>query len=143
MPERPIFGFGVDDFHGSYAGYSFNDHLVYDLMDKAEFRESLIKGQFFAVSRIEQDAAVPTIEKIIVDEENKTIEIIASGYDRIHWVSGITDDGYHSNIVGEGNVFDYSNFDLSYVRAEVIAGREGSAFLRQTHTQPFGFIQED
>ncbi len=144
MPHRPVFGFGVDDFHGSYAGFSYTKHLIEDPLDEEAFRQSLLDGAFFAVSKINSDDSVPVIENIIVDEANKTIEIVASDYDRIHWISGITEEGYHSEVIESGQVFDYSDFELDYIRAEVIAGNEGSAFLRQVHTQPFGFgAQED
>ncbi len=143
MPDRPVFGFGVDDFHGTYAGFSYTKHLIEDPLNEDAFRQSLIDGAFFAVSKINIDDSVPIIEDIIVDEENKTIEIIATDYDRINWVSGVTDEGFRSGVIESGEVFDYSNFELDYIRAEVIAGNEGSAFLRQVHTQPFGFDTEE
>ncbi len=146
MPDRPVYGFGVDDFHGTYAGYSYTTHLMNDPLDGDAFRQTLLDGHFFAVSRINNDDPVPIIEKIIVDEENKTIEIVASDYDRIHWISGISDAGsgvYVSEIIHEGAVFDYSDYDLSYIRVELQAGSEGSSFMRRTLTQPFGFAEAE
>lgn len=143
MPTRPIFGFAVDDFHGSSAGFSYTKHLIEDSLDENQFRDSLLNGAFFAVSKIELDDSVPFIENIIIDEDNKTITIEASDYDRINWISGITEEGYHSNVIQSGEVFDYSTFELDYIRAEVIAGNEGSSFLRQVHTQPFGFDEAE
>jgi len=137
MPERPIYGMAVDDYHGSYAGYSFSDHPVHDHMDDTEFRQTLLDGAFFSVSRHDPDDSVPIINDIIVDEDAGTIEIVAEDYDTIRWISGLDEDGF-SNEIETGEIFDYSRFDGSYVRAEIITNPE-SMNRRKVLTQPFGF----
>lgn len=138
MPDRPVHGFSVDDFHGAYAGYSFTEHLVMGEVNHENFRQSIIDGAFFAVNRRRNDDTYPQVSRITVDEDKRTIHIEASDYDLIQWVSGIDPETGVSRIVGEGDTFDYGNFEGNYVRAQLILG-EGSHFRRKTALQPFGF----
>lgn len=141
MPERPIYGTSVDDYHGSYAGYSFQDHPMQDPLDADEFRASLLDGAFFSVSRHDTEDSVPIVNDIIVDEESRTITIEAENYDLIRWISGLDDDNL-SKEVATGETFDYGRFDGNYVRAEILINPD-SNFRRKIIVQPFGFAQID
>ncbi len=142
MPERNVFGFGVDDHHGAYARWSWTQHPLSDPMDKEAFRQNIIDGAFFAVNIRRKDDSVPTINAIDVDHDARTISIDAENYDIIRWISGYDEVTMTSTIVGEGDTFNYGSLDAPYVRAEIILG-DGSTFRRKVLTQPFGLIQED
>ncbi len=142
MPERTVWGLGVDDHHGSYAKWSFTQHPMLDTMDKDEFRQTLIDGAFFAVNIRQEGHEYPEITRISVDEDARTITIEANNYDTIRWISGYDTVLKQSTVVGEGETFYYGDLDAPYVRAEVILA-DGSVFRRKVITQPFGLIQDD
>ncbi|MFW6319653.1 MAG: hypothetical protein ACOC1L_05660, partial [Bacillota bacterium] len=143
MPERPIWGFGNDDFHGadgdSRINWSFSHFLVEDLTIES-FKAAMIQGAFYTSHTNQVDDSAPMITEIIVNEEERYIEIIAEDYESIRWYSG-TDDTLNTSIqVGEGVRFYYGHFEGSYVRAEIWKDELNK---NVTLTQPFGFTSED
>ncbi len=146
MPERPIWGFATDDFHGedlTEANWSMSYHLMADSSCKEEFRATMIEGAFYIAFTRDHAATPPLIEEIIVDEDARTIEIKVDGdYDEIRWKSGVSEETGRSIIVERGAVFSYGDFEGAYVRAEIVYDL-GLRTHAKTLTQPFGFIRED
>ena len=145
MPERPIFGLAVDDYHGDdpnvFLHFSYTYHLMADATSIDALRETLISGAFYASHTRQEDDQAPRIDRIDVNERRQTITIKASDAIRIEWVSGV-DEFKNSIVVHVGETFDYSNFEGNYVRAVVI--KSDSATRRSVSmTQPFGFSQND
>ncbi len=153
MPERPIWAFANDDYHGSTALRSYTYHML-ESFTHDDFRTSMIEGRFYASYSSPEAVDSPTIESIIVDEEEKTIDIsVAGDYDEVRWISGTETTEYdddmmdesftrdYGRVVGTGATFDYDGFEGDYVRAEIVRdeGRSNEAF---TLTQPFGFEHE-
>ena len=128
MPERPVWGFSNDDFHGRGLGRNWNIMLLPKLTSDW-VRKGMTDGLFFFVYAPSghNGAAPPKIDSVFVDKVKVSIEIISSGYDSIHWISG-------GEIVEKGNKVQLNNtFDGSYIRAEVF-GKDGTIL----GTQPFG-----
>jgi histidinol phosphatase-like PHP family hydrolase len=133
LPERPVWGLANDDMHApskSFA-YSWNILLLPEL-DDALVRQALIDGQFFfAHSPQGKDGPPPpVIERIAVDEQSGTIQIEATGYTSIEWISG-------GEVVHTGTELDLSKLsEANYVRA-MIHGPEGTV----VGTQPFVLVR--
>jgi hypothetical protein len=143
MPNRPIWGFGNDDYHGadgtSRINWSFNHFLVEELTVDA-FKDAMLNGAFYTSHKNQFDDSAPMITNIIINEDERYIEILADDYQDIRWYSG-TDEALNTSIqVGEGARFYYGRFDGSYVRAEIW---KDDLFKNVTVTQPFGFTSED
>jgi hypothetical protein len=139
MPHRPIFGLGSDDYHRLKAGWSATVHLM-DNLNEADLRDSLTSGQFFTHYTQTETEQAPIIERIIINTEERYIEIISPDAEEIRWYSGINDGVLTSRVVHTGNRFYYGAFEGSYVRAEAI---KNEANVRRAYTilQPFGFTQ--
>ncbi|MBN1821710.1 MAG: hypothetical protein JW833_13405 [Prolixibacteraceae bacterium] len=130
MPERPVWGFSNDDFHSSGLGRNWNIMLLPELTQDW-VREGMTNGLFFFVYAPlgHNGMEPPKIDSIIVDRSNAVIEITASGYDSIHWIS-------HGRIIEKGNIVQLKkSFNGSYIRAEVF-GKDGAIL----GTQPFGVL---
>ena len=152
MPERPIWGTGVDDGHGSLgpgvsAGRSTTEVLLhedeFDPSDQSGSREhvasALREGRFFAQGRTDWTAAGrdvddpwehPRVERIAVADDAAAIGIEASSYDEIAWISG-------GEVVETGQVLEVDESHEPYVRA--VLSNENA----ETATQPFGVAAED
>ncbi len=148
MPDRPIWAFANDDYHGETKTrgihHSFTHHLVEDLSLEA-MRQTMIDGAFYASYTRQVEDEAPRIAEIIVDEEERFIEIVvddAFDYDEIRWVSGVDEETRLGEVVHEGERFEYASFTGNYVRAEILY-EEGNRHHAETLTQPFGFIQEE
>ncbi len=143
MPERPIWGFGNDDYHRDSMNHginlSFTYHLMEDPSSLEEFRQTLISGAFFTSHTAQVDQSAPSIERIIINTDERYIEIISDEAVAIKWFSGV-DEHRMSVEVHEGNRFYYGRFEGNYVRAEVWKDMDFS--ISVTLTQPFGFTQE-
>ncbi len=142
MPARPVYGFANDDFHGDsledYIGHSFGYYLMKDPLDETEFRNVLLEGAFYiSYTRTTGDKA-PHIQEIVVDTEERFIEIKGEHYDEIHWFSGVSEDNL-SKKVATGERFDYGRFEGNYVRAKLIFEGDDEHDVSWTLTQPFGF----
>ncbi len=130
MPDRPVWGFATDDMHTrSSLGRRWVE-LVLPEFSRDAVRRCLEEGRFFSVitSNGHDGPAPPVIESISVDRRNGTIEIDASRYVTVKWVSG--------GVV----VHDEGSIDLNelsqvggYIRAAFFG--EGGTYIT---TQPFG-----
>ena len=155
MPDRPIWGFANDDLHGAgYMGISYTWQLLDEgVFNREGVKQAMIKGSFFTSHAYRshtrdrppnRPSITPKISSVIVDEDNKSITINATEYERIEWVCGIIGQGVNrrSRVVHIGNTFSYDGFSGNYVRAEVI-GVETEGRQNRTLTQPFGFEVDD
>jgi hypothetical protein len=115
-------------------------------------KKAMQAGQFYAVmrpglvnlsrnrrqdvaSRAEYDGTYPELRSVVVNREAAELSIDASGYDEIVWISK-PESGRMSvdpqrgvswppgQIVQRGPVFDYSDAESTYVRAELIRHTE-------------------
>ncbi len=164
MPERPVWGFGVDDMHVFYATPAWNwkpvdayTVFIIDELTEAAVRDAMVNGQFYFVKstrliNIQEDdmSVFPVIERIEVNEDAGTITIAASDYDQIKWISApesleTLEDYKTSNqpwslgrVVHEGETLDINSSPhiKNFVRAELIR-TEGEITYR-TFTNPFG-----
>jgi len=128
MPHRPIWGMANDDAHRiGHVGRNWQVFLLPELTEQA-LRHAMRHGHSFfsyAPGGHPQDGGdpAPVIHAITVKEAEGTIEVIASGYESIAWISA-------GRKIAEGPVLD-ANGRQGYVRAE-LAGKTG-----RTYTQPF------
>ncbi len=142
MPHRPVYGFANDDFHGDsldgYIGHSFGHYLMEDPFDEEEFRNVLLEGAFYLSFTRKTGDKAPRIEEIVVDTDERYIEIKGSHYDEIRWFFGIDEDNL-SQQVHTGERFHYGDFDGNYVRAKLVFDGDDTHDVSWTLTQPFGF----
>lgn len=138
MPERNfVWGFSNDDTHSVGAtGFSYNIMLMPENTEEA-VRYSMVNGTFYAVAKVAKrelgmnfaaQGATPVIENISVDQEENSITIEGTNYNKIQWVA----DG---EVIAVGNTIDLNDYEEkinSYVRAQLL-GDGGISF-----TQPFG-----
>lgn len=151
MPDRPIWGFGVDDPHTDWSitggTQSIDKRVTVVLLDPSDFdpsnqdasREAAASafktGQLFFGERNqfngdpEAGATIPTIDDIDID--GTEITITASDFSQIRWISS-------GNLVGTGSSIEVSGTHIPYIRAEVW-GNPDSVLM----TQPFGVDVED
>lgn len=146
MPERPIWGFGVDDFHGDRLGermgWGFTYHFMTNPSSLDEFRETLMQGRFYIGFTAIETEDSPRIESIIINARLRYIEIRATDYQEIRWYSGVEGEFNTSRRVHTGVRFYYGAFTGDYVRAEIVrSDRATDAAI--SYTQPFGFGQEE
>ena len=143
MPERPIWGFGTDDYHGAdpdgRINWSFTNHFMRE-KTVDDFKDNLITGAFYTSYTNQESDTAPTITRIIVNEDERYIEIIAEDYETIKWFSGVDETLKTSQLIQEGNRFYYGHFQGSYIRAEIWKDEYTPSV---SLTQPFGFYQED
>jgi hypothetical protein len=130
MPERPIWGYSNDDFHGgeNNLGRNWNLFILSELSEES-IRRGMLDGRFLYVYAFNghNGPETPQIESINVNNKKGIIEIKTTGQDSIRWISG-------GNVVSRTNSINLSEVpDLKgYVRAEIF-GPESI-----TGTQPFG-----
>jgi hypothetical protein len=130
MPERPVWGFANDDFHGDLnkLGVSWNVFILPKLTEEL-VRTGMEEGRFFYVHAVEGHKVPkpPHIESVKVNKKKGTIEIQSTGQDSIRWISG-------GSVIHHGNTIQLTkSTDVSgYVRAEIFG--PGTV----TGTQPFG-----
>lgn len=126
-----VWGYANDDMHDSSELFrSFQFMLMPELTTPA-LNMSKITGAFYFCHERggSGEALVPKLANITVDNQVQTITLTpaAQDYESIRWV------GPGSQEVGNGLVFDFSNYpENSFVRAE-LHGESGSCY-----TQPFG-----
>lgn len=141
MPERPVWGFAVDDMHSmTHLGRDWVSVVTPELSEQA-VRDAVTKGTFFAStirlhpSGSQSVAATPVIEQVDHDDAGGVITLRAT-----QGGAPLPDDAYHwiadGKTVHIGPTLDYQNTQGigSYVRAEV-TGDGGTTF-----TNPFGFM---
>jgi len=129
MPERPVWGFSNDDFHGGdKLGLSWNVFVLPELTEEW-VRRGMEEGRFLHVHAGEghRGPQPPQIESVKVNRKKGTIEIQSTGQDSIRWISG-------GSVIQRGNTIHLTkNTKVSgYVRAEIF----GPGTIKGT--QPFG-----
>lgn len=130
MPDRPVWGYSNDDMHTEpHIGRNWN-LLILPELNHEQVRQGMENGLSFFVYAPQghEGPRPPVIESIQVDERRGTIEISATGYDSVTWISG-------GKIVHEGININLNELDnsYSYVRAK-LHGPGGTVKA----TQPFG-----
>lgn len=137
MPERPVWGYSNDDMHHDFQLFKNYQYMLMDTLSEGELRNAMRRGQlFFSYEAAGMgDALAPVIDSLTVCTENEIIEIHATDFHTIEWISGITGQGSsrESRIVSTGEKFHWGTFFEPYVRA-VLINDQG-----RTYTQPFGF----
>ena len=141
MPERPVWGFAVDDMHSmTHLGRDWVTVVTPELSEAA-VRDAITGGAFFAstirlhASGDQSVAATPVVQRVDHNVAQGTITLTAT-----HDGSPLPDDAYQwiadGKIVHVGPSLDYLNTSgiNNYVRAE-ITGAGGTTF-----TNPFGFM---
>ena len=142
-PDRLMWGFGVDDprdpyLIGEQVDRGFNTVLLesddFDPSNQEDSRqaafEAYLDGRTLAHWRDEWDAETedppecPQVNEISVS--GQTIEIDATGYDSIEWVSS-------GDVVGTGDEITVTEEHHPYVRADIRTNPDAG-----TLTQPFG-----
>ena len=130
MPERPVWGFSNDDFHGGIMGRTWNVFLLPELSVE-QVRHGMENGLFYFVyAPLGHDGPPPPeIKSITSDSKRGIIQIEASGHKYIEWIS----DG---NVVYIGDSINLKKVPGigSYVRANIYQSKYGSLAA----TQPFG-----
>lgn len=135
MPDRPVWGFANDDFHGDLnkLGVSWNVLILPELTEEW-VRRGMKEGRFFYVHAVEghQGHKPPNIESIKVSNRKGTIEIQVTGEDSIRWIS-------NGRVVQRGNVIRLGKIPkiFGYVRAEIFG--PGTII----GTQPFGIVDSE
>ncbi len=135
MPDRPVWGFANDDFHGGTMGHSWNVFLLPELT-REEVRKGIENGLSYFIYAPEghDGPPPPEINAITADPRNGTIHIDASDYHYIEWIS----DGKSIHFGNKINLHDFPDVN-SYVRAIVYQSQYASNQSRAvTLTQPFG-----
>ncbi len=128
MPYRPVWGASNDDAHSiGQVGRNWQVFLLPELNEQA-LRYAMRHGHsFFSYAPLghPEDGGdpAPVIQSITVKDVEGTIEIKASGYESIEWISA-------GQVIAEGHLFDAKGHQ-GYVRAQLI-GETG-----RTYTQPF------
>lgn len=130
MPDRPVWGFSNDDFHGDLnkLGISWNVFVLPELTEEW-VRRGMEEGRFFYVYTVEghRGQMPPRIESVKVNRKKGTISIQSTGQDSIRWISG-------GHVIQRGNTIQLAKKAgiSGYVRAEIF----GPGTI--TGTQPFG-----
>jgi hypothetical protein len=131
VTERPVWGFSNDDMHnpGTQLGHNWNVMLLPEL-EVEWVRRGMENGAFFFVYAPDDHngALLPVIKSITVDLQKGVINIDATGYEKIEWIS-------QGVIVHRGdrvNLSELSNLG-GYIRAEIRGANSGSI----VGTQPF------
>ena len=133
LPAHPVWAYSNDDMHSEGSiGRNWNIFILPELTED-QVRKGMEEGRSFYVYAPEghKNQDIPKIQSIQVNRKQGQIQIIATGQDSIHWISG-------GKIVQKGNrikLDDCPDFS-SYVRAEIF-GSPGIII----GTQPF-VIQE-
>ncbi len=126
MPDRPVWGFGNDDFHDiTQFSINWNEFLL-EKFDREEIKKAMKNGKFYICSAI-KGYNMPYLKKILVNEKNGEIEIKCKNYKEIKWIS-------NGKIIGYGEMINYKkNPEIEkYIRVEIY-GEKGYIYLN-----PFG-----
>lgn len=132
MPERPVWGFSNDDFHGKGLGRNSNI-LILPELNTDWVRKGMTDGLFFFVYAPSghDGASPPRIDSISIDKKNALIKIMSAEYDSIRWIS-------NGKVIERGNKIQLdNNFNGNYIRAEIF-GKDGTML----GTQPFGVVHD-
>ncbi len=130
MPERPVWGFSNDDMHTeAQLGRNWNILILPELTHES-VRHGMENGLSYFVYAPEghDGPPPPVIESVNVNNRRGIIEISATGYDSMLWIS-------NGEIVYEGSSINLDKLmeDARYVRAKLFGA--GDVVIG---TQPFG-----
>jgi hypothetical protein len=130
MPDRPVWGYSNDDMHSlQHVGRNWNMLILPELTHES-VRYGMENGlSYFIYSPNGHDGVKPpALNSVKVNNRKGTIEISATGYESVRWISG-------GKVIGEGNVLDLNELEenYTYVRAKIFGPGETVA-----GTQPFG-----
>jgi len=130
MPDRNIWAYSNDDMHTlPHVGRNWNMMILPELTHES-VREGMEKGlsYFIYAPQGHNGPEPPVIHSIKTDAGNGTIEINASGYNNMEWISEgmVLHDGPSINLKGMENAGSYVRA-MFYGEGETVAG-----------TQPFG-----
>lgn len=136
MPERPVWGFSNDDMHSlPHVGRNWNVLILPELSHES-VRTGMEQGlSYFVYAPEGHDGPVPpSIESISVNSRLGTIDITASNYESIVWISGgrVVKEGSSVNL-NELNNGNDNEETFPYIRAMLYGASE-----TVTGTQPFG-----
>lgn len=139
LPGRNVFAFSNDDAHGTEAiGYDYNRLLMPELSEQA-VHDALTSGAWYSTALVarrelgpdfrgDRTRPGPTIDSVVVDQEDDRITIEGRDHTRIEWVAA-------GRVVATGATLDLDAVGGEvgpYVRAQLI-GPNGISF-----TQAFG-----
>ncbi|MCX7916843.1 MAG: hypothetical protein N2589_01755 [bacterium] len=131
MPDRPIWGFGNDDFHNiSQLAINWNVLLI-EKLNEEEIKEAMKKGKFYVCSTI-LGSDLPELKKIKVNKETGEIRIFCTNYKEIKWIS-------NGEVIGYGPEINYKGNEKikNYLRVEIL-GKNGFIYLN-----PFGIKKQN
>jgi len=141
---RNVWGFSdsdahnLDDINTSFEVFKMPENNVDNV------RRAMEQGTFFAISRypkyelpgdFEPVGNYPMVSRIEVNEDNDSITIQGTDYNKIQWVA-------NGNIIAEGNTIDLNAFEeqiTCYVRAQLIG--DGGVCLTQAFVVDDGNMQ--
>ena len=113
MPERSIWGYSNDDFHGGLntLGRNWNLFILPELSEET-IRQGMLEGRFLYTyaSKGHSGPEIPQIESIDVNHKKGIIKITSSGQDSIRWIS-------EGNVICRGNAIDLSEFNSLWLCA--------------------------
>ncbi len=130
MPDRPVWGYSNDDMHTlPNVGRNWSMLILPELTHES-VRHGMENGlSYFVFAPQGHDGpSAPVIESIVVNQRKGTIDITASGYESVRWIS-------EGRVVHEGNPVNIKELEDvgSYIRAKLYGSGE-----TVTGTQPFG-----
>lgn len=143
MPERPVWGYSCDDTHTAEQYFRNYQYMlmpglsVEDLKDAMKAGTTIFSYEYTGSGK----ALAPSVNEIVVDRDNNTITIDSDDAETIEWIysthrTGSAASTTSSSIIGYGPIFDFTNYQGSYVRARLI-NRYG-----ETAIQPLGFTEK-
>jgi hypothetical protein len=135
MPERNIWAYSNDDMHTlPHVGRNWNMLILPELTHES-VREGMEQGlsYFIYAPKGHDGPEPPVIHSIKTDNRNGNIEINASGYHSVEWISGgrIVHDGPSINLKEVESIGSYVRA-MFYGDGETVAG-----------TQPFGLDRNE
>ncbi|MGM9845543.1 MAG: alpha/beta hydrolase-fold protein [Muribaculaceae bacterium] len=141
MPARPVWGYSCDDTHTREQYFRNYQYMLMPELTTDALKDAMAAGaQYFSYEpEGSGEAKAPHINAITVNDDTHTIAIDSPDATTIYWISGTNRaagaaaSSRHSTVVGIGEVFDYTGFMGTYVRA-LLVNEYG-----ETCTQPFGF----
>jgi hypothetical protein len=160
MPERPIWGFGADDMHRLERTKQTYNLFYLAECTGANVRSAMEHGQFtFVRTTTGMDYTsgrkldpIPQINAVRVDEDKGLIEIDASDWNEIRWITSPTnldpiDDYKTSNrpfalgtVVGDQAQINYKDPRIKgYLRAEIT--RTDGDQSQTLYTNPFAVVR--
>lgn len=141
MPGRPVWGYSCDDTHTREQYFRNYQYMLMPELSTEALKDAMAAGaQYFSYEpEGSGEAKAPHINAITVNDDTHTIAIDSPDAVTIYWISGTNraagaaPSTRRSTVVGIGEVFDFTGFMGTYVRA-LLVNEYG-----ETCTQPFGF----